>query len=303
MAVYKVIQDIEAEDKIIGPLTLKGFIYAATAGLLIFIDIRLWIGGFSTIVKTICTLIFLPPTVLFATLASPLGREQPTEVWLFSRISFLFKPHTRRWNQAGIKELVKVTAPKKIERILTKNISQTEVKSRLQSLANTLDSRGWVVKNANINLTDSADVGALEADDDRLVGAATFEQAEPVLEIHAADDILDEQNNPTAQNVNNLMAEAEVTRRELTKLHMDDVRQAADDAAPDEKALLDKIHAQDAALKNHPPIIRGGATPVTGAVQTAKLELAKAGNALSVASIAKLANRASQNQEVDIELH
>ncbi|MGH7158305.1 MAG: PrgI family mobile element protein [Candidatus Saccharimonadales bacterium] len=35
MATYKVIQDIEAEDKILGPLTLRQFIYAGVAAILI----------------------------------------------------------------------------------------------------------------------------------------------------------------------------------------------------------------------------------------------------------------------------
>ena len=34
MATYKVIQDIEAEDKLIGPLTLRQFIYAGYAFIL-----------------------------------------------------------------------------------------------------------------------------------------------------------------------------------------------------------------------------------------------------------------------------
>jgi len=33
MATYKVIQDIEAEDKLVGPLTLRQFIYAAIAAI------------------------------------------------------------------------------------------------------------------------------------------------------------------------------------------------------------------------------------------------------------------------------
>ncbi|HLG90757.1 MAG TPA: hypothetical protein VI336_01165, partial [Candidatus Saccharimonadales bacterium] len=44
MAVYKVIQDIEAEDKLVGPLTLKGFIYALIAGFLAFINFKLVIS-------------------------------------------------------------------------------------------------------------------------------------------------------------------------------------------------------------------------------------------------------------------
>ena len=36
MAVYKVIQDIEAEDKLLGPLTLKQFIFAVIAAGFVF---------------------------------------------------------------------------------------------------------------------------------------------------------------------------------------------------------------------------------------------------------------------------
>jgi hypothetical protein len=41
MAVYKVIQDVEAEDKLLGPLTLKGFIYALIAATCAFIEFKL----------------------------------------------------------------------------------------------------------------------------------------------------------------------------------------------------------------------------------------------------------------------
>ncbi len=38
MAVYKVIQDVEAEDKLVGFLTLKTFIYAIIAGTIAYIN-------------------------------------------------------------------------------------------------------------------------------------------------------------------------------------------------------------------------------------------------------------------------
>lgn len=38
MATYKVIQDIEAEDKLVGPLTLRQFIYAAIAAVCAYIS-------------------------------------------------------------------------------------------------------------------------------------------------------------------------------------------------------------------------------------------------------------------------
>jgi len=317
VAVYKVIQDIESEDKIVGPLTLKGFIYAAAAAVFIFIDVRILIGGLPGWVKILFTLTFLPPTMLFATLASPLGREQPTEVWLLSHIRFLFKARTRQWDQNGMKQLVRVTAPQKLERVLTKNISQTEVVSRLKGLANTLDSRGWAIKNSSVNLASPAQTMPPEADDDRLAAPVTIAQDNPVLDVHPEDDILDEQNNPMAKNVDSLMQQAENQKQQNIAEAMEDARSSAPapsgpareviipaDLTAEEKALLDEIHRENTSLNMHPPIIRGGAEPVTDASQTAKLELAKAGNALSVATIAKLANRAPLgSSEVDIELH
>src|SRR5205823_2806358 len=91
MAVYKVIQDVEAEDKLLGPLTLKGFIYAGIAVVLAYINFRLLITGIGSF-KWLLIFIFSLPMLLFMALASPLGRDQPTEVWILSHVRFLLKP-------------------------------------------------------------------------------------------------------------------------------------------------------------------------------------------------------------------
>src|SRR6266436_897108 len=100
MAVYKVIQDVEAEDKLLGPLSFKGFIYAIIAIVCAFINFKLLFLG--TPFKWVLMPAFLLPMLLFGVLASPLGREQPTEVWLLSKIKFFLKPRLRIWNQAGL---------------------------------------------------------------------------------------------------------------------------------------------------------------------------------------------------------
>ncbi len=41
MSTYKVIQDIEAEDKLLGPLTLRQFIYAAVVLVMGFVAFKL----------------------------------------------------------------------------------------------------------------------------------------------------------------------------------------------------------------------------------------------------------------------
>src|ERR1700759_873586 len=100
MAVYKVIQDVEAEDKLLGPLTFKSFIYAIIAGICAYVNFRLVLIG--SPIKWVFILMFLAPMVLFGVLASPLGRDQPTEVWLLSKIRFYLKNRKRIWDQEGM---------------------------------------------------------------------------------------------------------------------------------------------------------------------------------------------------------
>lgn len=211
MAVYKVIQDIESEDKLLGPLTLKGFIYAIIAGTCAFIEFKLLLIG--TPLKWLFILVLVFPMALFGVLASPLGREQPTEVWLLSRIKFFLKPHRRIWDQEGMEDLVTITVPKQKQVRLTKDLSPNEVQSRLKTLALTLDTRGWAIKNVDVNLSVPEVETKNSAESDRLVGTARMPQQMPVADVHAADDILDEKNNPTAQKFDAMMKQAETERK------------------------------------------------------------------------------------------
>lgn len=192
MATYKVLQDIEAEDKLVGPLTLWQFIYALVAGLCIYLSAIAVMKGVPFF------LIILAPVGLFVGfLAIPWGGDQPTEVWALAKLRFFLKPRLRIWDQTGMTELVTVTAPKHEEqRPLTDGLSQREVRSRLHALANTLDSRGWAVKNVNVNLaTTLSDYSA----SDRLVDVSTTPQEVASIDVRPDDDILDEQANPVAQ--------------------------------------------------------------------------------------------------------
>ena len=79
MATYKVIQDIEAEDKLLGPLTLKQFVYAIIVVVCGFVAFKLATIGWYL------ALPFIPPMLFFGVMAAPLGRDQPTEVWLIAK--------------------------------------------------------------------------------------------------------------------------------------------------------------------------------------------------------------------------
>lgn len=194
MATYKVLQDIEAEDKFLGPLTLKQFILAAIALVCTYLS-------FIFLTKGLWVLIFpmLPVIIVTGFLAFPWGRDQPTEVWLLAKIRFAFKPRRRIWDQSGMQELVKITAPKKIEEILSDGLSQTEVRSRLKALADTIDSRGWAVKGVDMNTA----AGLVAGSTDRLVAATSL----PTASMSTNDDsIVDLFDSPEAQRLTSQIA-------------------------------------------------------------------------------------------------
>lgn len=210
MATYKVIQDIEAEDKILGPLTLRQFIYALITCFFLYLC-------FIVVTKhaAFLLILFLPPAIFTGFFAAPFGRDQPTEVWAVAKIGFLFKPRKRIWDQSGIKELVTITVPKKIQRVYTNGLSQAEVTSRLSALANTIDSRGWAIKNINVNLYAQPAMIDTEVSD-RLVGMSSMPQPVADYDVKASDDMLDELSNPIAQQFTQMIsASANAHREEL----------------------------------------------------------------------------------------
>lgn len=218
VATYKLIQDIEAEDKILGPLTLRQFIFALVAVFLFYISFIVLAKGLAFLL-----VLFLPPALFCGFFAFPFGRDQPTELWALAKIRFWFKPRRRVWNQSGVKELVTITVPKKVERILTNGLSQTEVKSRLHALADTIDSRGWATKNVGVNTYITPQVA--NADSDRLVGIEEMPQQVPTYEVLASDDILDAANNPIAQQFETMINKSSQAHRQQLMDQLNDIRE------------------------------------------------------------------------------
>ncbi|CAN5623828.1 hypothetical protein BH23PAT1_BH23PAT1_0890 [soil metagenome] len=208
MATYKVLQDIEAEDKLLGWLTVRQFIYAVMVVGMVFAAFRL------ALIHPVLVAPFLPPVLLFSVLASPFGGDQPSEIWLLAKVRYFLKPRRRIWDQSGMKDLVTITAPKKIERILTNNLSQTEVRSRLQSLADTIDSRGWAIKHIGPNPYGQPAYALNQSDSERLIDASSITQEVPNYDTQDVDDMLDEQNSATAQQFTQMIASSEQARRQ-----------------------------------------------------------------------------------------
>lgn len=206
MATYKVIQDIEAEDKLLGPLTFRQFVYAGTCVLFLYLCFLAVTKG-----AAFMLVIFFPVAAASGFFAWPWSRDQPTEVWALAKIRFLLKPRKRIWNQSGVKELVTVTAPKKIQTVYSNGLSEDEVRNRLRALADTIDSRGWAIKNVNVNMFTPQSFATSESD--RLVSASALPQTVEEIDIQQSDDILEE-SNPVARQFDTMIAASTKAHRE-----------------------------------------------------------------------------------------
>ena len=216
MATYKLIQDVEADDKLLGPLSFKQFIYALVSVFLLFISYVLY-----THHAELLDIFTIPLALIGAFLAYPFGKDQPTEVWALARLNFLLKPRRRIWAQSGFKKLVTITVPKKMEISRTDGLSQTEVKSRLQALANTIDSRGWAIKNVG---SDYQNPLSSAPESDRLISTSTIPSNVPDFDVPESEDLFDENANPVAQQMQQLLSDNASKRRQDLIDHLNDVR-------------------------------------------------------------------------------
>ena len=140
MAVYKVPQDVEADDKLIGPFSFRQFIY------LIIVALAGTIGWFLGQLFLPLFIVVLPVVLFFGALALPLRKDQPMETYLAAIVSFYLKPRRRLWNPDGTQTLVEITAPRLVEIQRTKDLSESEAEQRLSYLASIVDSRGWAAR-------------------------------------------------------------------------------------------------------------------------------------------------------------
>lgn len=144
MAVYKVPQDVEADDKLIGPFSFRQFIY--------LIIVAIGIAGAWGLSRLFIPLaiIPLPVIVFFAALALPLRKDQPMEAYLSAVVSFYFlKSRKRFWQPDGIDSFVTIIPPKDADRILTKDLDEAEATKRLGYLADLVDTHGWAIRGAD----------------------------------------------------------------------------------------------------------------------------------------------------------
>ena len=150
MATYKVPQDVEAEDRLLGPFTFRQFVYlliAAIAGALAAALFQIF---------PLLAILPLPVIIFFLILALPLKKDQPMETYLAAIISFYMKPNKRFWRPGQGETTIQITAPKIVEKSRTRDISEEEASHRLSFLSNLVDSEGYAIRgNHNGNFTEN----------------------------------------------------------------------------------------------------------------------------------------------------
>ena len=142
MAQYKVPQDVEADDKLIGPFSFRQFVYLLVAGGLI----ALAVGLFQLF--PLLAIIPIPFAFFFLALALPLKKDQPMETYLAAIVSYYLKPRTKKWMPGQRDSTILITAPKIVEDTRTRNITGEEATHRLSFLADIVDTEGYAIKGA-----------------------------------------------------------------------------------------------------------------------------------------------------------
>ena len=138
MAQYKVPQDVEADDKLLGPFSFRQFVYLLIAGGLA----ALAVGLFQLF--PLLAIIPVPFILLLVALALPLKKDQPMETYLAALVSYYLKPRTRFWTPGQKDSTITVTAPKKVEESRTREMTGEEATHRLSFLADIVIQRAML---------------------------------------------------------------------------------------------------------------------------------------------------------------
>ncbi len=321
MAVYKVPQDVEAEDKLLGPFSFKQFIF------LIIMVASLGVAyGLSRILLPLA-IIPLPVAIFFGTLALPLRKDQPMEVYLAAVISFILKPKTRLWRPDGIEAMIEVIAPKANDRQYGKGYSEEEVQRRLSYLANLVDSRGWSVRGVSEPDNSMRDdlYNEAQAVDDLLDDSGS--RAQQIDSLLSQKDNLRRQEliakmqQPTSQPVQPVQPQpaTPATPRQEPIIYTHIAPQAStlytpmaavQPTAPDEdiqlvvnpyptmsQSVLQPLSSTPAPVAPQPPAPQPEPTPSPEPVSPAIIDLAKNHADLSVETLQREANRIKQKEE------
>jgi hypothetical protein len=188
------------------------------------------------------------------------------ETYLAAIVSFYLKPRKRLWRSGLSESTIEITAPKIIEPSRTKDITSDEATHRLSFLADLIDSKGNSIKGATNSPM----------------------REEFYAEAMSVSDMLD---TTTTANIDQLMQKEDTTRHEELVNQMKSAIANSHTMTPENTPTIQK-HTSTPPPASTPP-------PVTIAPNPDLINLANDDD-LSVATIAKEANRLSQKHDDEI---
>lgn len=147
MANYKVIQDVESEDKILWKLSIKQVFFALFGFGIIYLG-YLGLTYIHWIILVIFILIALP--LIF--LALPLGKDQPNEVWLMSQLNFLFRPRKRLWQPLGNHKVIEITQHASDQNLEVAPVNTKEAYQKAVNISQVLDAQSQATSSAGVSV-------------------------------------------------------------------------------------------------------------------------------------------------------
>ena len=278
MAKYKVPQDVEADDKLIGPFSFRQFVYLLIAGGCVAAAVGLFQ------IFPLLAIIPVLPALLMLVLALPLKKDQPMETYLAALVSYYLKPRKRVWVPGQRESTILITAPKIVEESKKRDISEEEATHRLSFLANIVDTEGQAIK----NVQDSVMRDDLAA------------------EANTAKDMFDSYHS---EIIDKAISENKTERREEAIKEMRDAIERNSNISM-MGATIQKRETSHPEVTNQPVekhedvVVKPEQKPVQTPPKPSIMELANNPD-FSVATIAKEANRINRKDEgeVFISLH
>lgn len=164
---YKVPQNIDIEDKVVGPLTIRQFlIILVTAGIILILNLFLSFLG--------------PIFYMIAFLIGALGiglaffkyGDQNAEIFVISAFKTFTNPRKRVWQkeapkQSTVSDREKAEPKKEEEEYVSTRTNVSEARSHLEKLAEVVDSGGYSALQKNIPPTTSGEAPDLLAKTER----------------------------------------------------------------------------------------------------------------------------------------
>ena len=236
MADYKVPQDVEADDKLLGPFSFRQFVYLLIAGGCI----ALAVGLFQLF--PLLGIIPIIPALFFVVLALPLKKDQPMETYLAAIVSYYLKPRTRIWVPGQRESTIDIGAPKIVDDSKARDITSEEATHRLSFLADIVDTEGQAIRN-NLNRVNDEVVAEANATTD-MFETMHFDNLEDTIakdENARHEQVMQEMRDAIKKNEDEMMSDIKSPEEPEKKDEPEVEDEANHGGEPEEKSIEEPV--------------------------------------------------------------